>query len=158
MIFVALGNAPLDFSRLAKEIDKITPELGEEVFVQSGHTNYPFQFAKSEKFLDSKRMQALIGEASVVISHGGWGTISECLTKGKRLVAVPRKLGIEHNHPQEELVRALENRNCLIAVYEICKLKGAIEKARSFTPRPLERGNASEIINNFLLNNFQGIN
>ena len=154
MIFVTLGNSPLDFSRLAKEIDKITPELGDEVFVQSGHTNYPFQFTKFEQFVDSKRMKELIIEASLVVSHGGWGTISECLALGKRLVAVPRKVGVEHNHHQDELVRALENRNCLVAVYEISNLKGAIEKACSFKPQPLERGNASEMINNFLLSNF----
>lgn len=155
MIFVTLGNGPLDFSRLAKEIDRITPELGEEMFVQSGHTDYPLQFAKAEKFLDSTKMQALIEEASIVVSHGGWGTISECLDLGKRLVAVPRKQGVEVNHPQEELVKALEKLNCLIAVYEISELKNAIVKARSFTHQSLERGNASKIINNFLLRTFQ---
>jgi hypothetical protein len=73
---------------------------------------------------------------------------------GKKLVAVPRKLGTEHNHPKDELVRVLEKRSCLIAVHEICHLKSAIENARFFTPEPLPRGNASVIINNFLLSNF----
>jgi UDP-N-acetylglucosamine transferase subunit ALG13 len=154
MIFVTFGNGPLDFSRLAKEIDKITPELGESVFVQSGHTEYHFQFAKSEKFLDSKRMQALLAEASVVVSHGGWGTISECLNKNKRLVAVPRRHGSECNHSQDELVGVLENRGCLIAVYQICNLKTAIVRAHNFIPQPLERGNASATINEFLYANF----
>jgi len=88
MIFVTFGNAPLDFTRLAKEIDRITLELNEEVFVQSGYTNFPFKFAKSKHFLDSKRMQEITIKASIVVSHGGWGTIAECLDYGKRLVAV----------------------------------------------------------------------
>lgn len=153
MIFVTIGNAPSDFSRLAKEIDRITPELGEEVFVQNGHTNYRFQFAKSENFLDSERMRTLILEATVIVTHGGWGTISECLDMRKRLVAVPRKLGIEHNHSQDELVKTLEKSDCLVAVYKICRLKSAIKRARHFTPQKLQRGNASQIINNFLQSN-----
>jgi UDP-N-acetylglucosamine transferase subunit ALG13 len=150
MIFVTLGNAPLDFSRLAREIDRITPILNEEIFIQLGHTEYPVQFAMSEKFLDSEKMQEFIAEASIVISHGGWGTISECLEKGKKLIAVPRKLGVEHNHPQEELVHALAQRGCLLAVDDIATLGDVIEEARSFTPRSLVRGNASLLINNFL--------
>lgn len=151
MIFVTFGNGPLDFTRLAQAIDTITPELNEEVFVQNGHTNYPFQFATSESFLDKERMKELIMRSTVVVSHGGWGTISECLEQGKKLVVVPRKFGIEVNHSQDELVRVLEKLNCLIAVYEICNLKDAIEKSSSFTPQPLKRNDASVIINNFLL-------
>lgn len=150
MIFVTIGNAPLDFSRLAKEIDVITPDLGEEVFVQRGNTSYPFQFAKSETFLNSEEMEEFIEKSSLIVSHGGWGTISECLARGKKLVVVPRLLGVEHNHSQEELVRVLEKQKCLIAVYEINNLKGAIEKARTFTPEPLVRGEAAETINVFL--------
>ncbi len=150
MIFVTLGNAPLDFSRLAKEVDRIAPSLKEEVFIQCGHTKYPLKFTKVKKFLNSQEMQSRIDEASIVISHGGWGTISECLDKNKKLIAVPRLLGLEHNHPQKELVNALAIQGCLLAVYEISNLENTIAKARSFTPRPLQRGSASTVINDFL--------
>ena len=156
MIFVTLGNVPLPFNRLAAEIDRIAPELGEKVLVQSGHTKFSFTQAKAKPFLDSNSMQRALREASVVVAQGGWGTIAECLEMDKRIVAVPRQVGTEHNHPQEELVRALEKRGYLLGVYSIEKLHETIQAARTQEFQPLVRGDASGVINGYLEKTFSG--
>lgn len=151
MIFVVFGNVPLPFTRLARVIDEIAPELGEEVFVQSGYTSYTFRNVASVSFLDANDMKQKIKQASIVITHGGWGTISECLEMNKRIVAVPRQIGIEHHHSQYDIVQALEAMGCLQGVYDEEKLLEAIQQARHFKHISIKRGEAGESINSFLL-------
>lgn len=156
MIFVTLGNVPLPFLRLAAEVDRIAPVLGEEVLIQSGHTKFVFANAKAQPFLDSVSMQRALQVASVVVTQGGWGTIAEGLELGKRIVAVPRLVGIEHNHPQGELVHALEKRGYLIGVYQIDNLYEAILEARTHEFKPLVKGDACGVINEYLEKAFSG--
>ncbi len=152
MIFVTFGNVPIPFTRLASKIDELSSELTEEFIVQAGYTNYSFSRAVSTQFLSASEMSVYIDKASVVITHGGYGTISECLKKGKRIVAVPRLAG-EHNHSQEELIRALEVQGFLIGVYNIAELEAAIDRAKSFSVKPVSRNSVSVIINDFIMHN-----
>lgn len=155
MIFFTLGNGPLPFDRLAIKIDEIAPKLNEEVFVQFGHTSYEFKNATAQPFLNAHEMTEKIKHAKIVVSHGGWGTVSECLKLGKRIVAVPRCKGVEVNHSQEELVRTLEHYGYLLGVYTMDKLLETIEKTRHHKFEPIKRGSASRIINNFLFSAFK---
>lgn len=149
MIFVVFGNGPIPFFRLARKIDEIAANLEEEAIIQSGHTKYDFKNLKSRKFFSSNEMSEMIDKASVIISHGGYGTISECLKKGKTVVAVPRFQG-EANHSQEDLVKTLEVEGCIIGVYDINDLEKSIFRAREFKPKPLPKGNVSQVINEFI--------
>jgi len=150
MIFTVFGNGPSPFIRLAIKIDELASKLDEEFIVQYGYTEYPFIHAQARPFYSSNQMARLIDNASLIISHGGYGTISECLKKFKKVVVVPRKKGIEVNHSQEELVRALEAEGYIIGVYDIDDLEEKVSIARYFEPKELKRGNAGEVINEFI--------
>lgn len=149
MIFVVFGNVPLPFIRLAEKIDEIAGKSKEDFFVQSGYTDFSFNNVKMEKFLDHSTMRENLEKAEIVISHGGYGTLSEAAKMGKKVVAVPRLAG-EHNHSQLELVQALEKEGYLLGVYAIDDLEKKITEARNFTPREFRTGNAGEIINKFI--------
>ena len=90
--------------------------------------------------------------ASIVVLQGGWGTISEAIFLKKRIVAIPRRVGQECHHPQEEVVRYLEKLGCLIGCYNTAELPNLIEKARRIEFKTLSRGNAAQYINPFLDN------
>ena len=150
MIFVVFGNVPIPFLRLAKKIDEIACNLSEEVIVQNGYTEYAFKNVISRDFFSSNEMSEMIDKASLIISHGGYGTISECIKKGKKIIAVPRLQG-EHNNSQEELVRALDNEGYLVGVYDINELGEKIQFIYDFVPKTLKRGNASKVINEYIL-------
>jgi len=150
MIFVTLGNVPLPFARLAEAADKLAGETQEEMVMQTGFTVGTYPHAKVRPFLGAEEMADLLTRADIVVAHGGWGTISECLRLGKKVVAVPRIQGIEHNHPQEELVRALDNGGHLIGVYEIEKLPEAVARARTFVGNRLIRGRVPSLIKAFM--------
>lgn len=152
MIFSSFGNAPAQqtFTRMAKAVDELAKIIDEEVIVQKGNTQYDFHYAKTVDFLEHDALQKMLQEASIVILQGGWGTIAEAIGLGKRIVSVPRRVGQECNHPQEEVVRHLEGLGCLIGCYDEQKLPELVEKARAFDPKPLQKGNASGVINAFL--------
>lgn len=155
MIFVTLGNVPHPFIRLAEKVDEIAGKEQEEFLVQYGHTPFTFKHARSVKFLDYSEMQRIMAQATVVVSHGGCGTLFEALKMGKKIVAVPRQER-EHNHSQRELVEALEHEGCLLAVYDIAELEFKIKVAGEFIPKRMLSGNAAKLINDFISKEFPG--
>lgn len=154
MVFVVFGHVPLPFLRLAKEIDALAGKSQEDYIVQAGYTDFPFFHAKCEKFLGHSTMQEHLAKADIVVSHGGYGTLSEAVKMRKKVVSVPRLAG-EHNHSQLELVQALEKEKYLLGVYEIADLKKKIAEARNFVPREFKKGNACDIINEFISKKFR---
>lgn len=149
-IFVTVGNHPMPFDRLLKAVDNIAMEGSDQFFIQCGKTEFVPRYTSSKDFLNAGEMQNQMGNADLVITHGGWGTIEECLTKGKKIIAVPRIMGPEHYHAQDDLVKALEKQGHLIGVYHIDKLKEAIDFSRTFQPKPLMKGSASYEIIRFI--------
>ena len=146
MIFVSFGNPYHSFDRLAIAIDKFAFESGEEVIVQTGHTKFDYKYAVSFDFCLQDEMKDYILRAEILVLQGGWGSISDAIDLGKKLVVVPRINGIEHNHDQEQLVRKLESIGCLLGVYDINTLPSIINNAKEFNFKSLKRGNPTNII------------
>ena len=151
MIFSVFGNAPahMSFDRMAKAVDELAMNSSEEILVQTGHTKYQFKYAKTVRFMEHDELLETIKKSSLVILQGGWGTIAESISLGKIIISIPRRLGQECNHPQEEVVRHLENMGCLIGCYDENQLARLVEQARSFTPKPLPKGSAKEVLTDF---------
>jgi len=145
MIFVTVGTHTQPFDRLVKAADEYAAFTDEEVVIQQGCSTYRCMHAKSFSVCSGQEMAELQARASVVVTQGGWGTMSECIDMGKSVVAVPRIEGQEHIHDQEQAVRKLEELGCVIGVYDIRDLSSAIEKAGAFVPKPLERGNGAQM-------------
>jgi len=139
MIFSGFGNAPahMSFDRMAKVVDEFAKISEEEVLVQTGHTQYEFKYARTVMFMNHDELLATLEKASLVILQGGWGTIAESVGLGKKVISIPRRVGQECNHPQEEVVRHLEEMGCIIGCYDETRLPEMVEKAKTFTPKPL---------------------
>ena len=152
MIFVCFGNVPayLTFMRMAKAVDALAASTDEEVFVQSGNAVYEFRHARAVPFLCHEEMTRKMQESSVVIVHGGWGSISEASDLGCKIVAMPRIKGKEHNHDQWQLVKALEHANVLFCCENEKDLPALVEQARTHQFSPIQYGDASKVINEFI--------
>ncbi len=148
-ILCSLGTHTQDFSRLAKAIDAVAAmRPDDKITVQTGATNYSFQHINNYfDFCPKDRMVELMDEADVLVLQGGWGGIEEAVDKGKHCVVVPRIEGLEHIHNQEQLVRKLESLGCIIGCYDVSNLDDCIEKAKDMLVSPLQKGDATEIIN-----------
>lgn len=136
----------MPFLRMAKAVDDFAANSKEEVVVQTGHTDYDYNYAHAFKFCTKDEMQRYISEASILILQGGWGAISEAMEKHKRIVVIPRHDKTEHIHDQFQLVEKLDSLGCVIAVRDEHRLSEAIEKARTFDFKQIKKGNAEGII------------
>lgn len=151
MIFSGFGNAPdhMSFDRMAEAVDEFAKISEEEVLVQTGHTQYQFKYARTVKFMEHEELLETIKKASLVILQGGWGTIAESVDLGKKVISIPRRVGQECNHPQEEVVRHLEKMGCLIGCYDEKQLPMMVEKSRTFIPKQLPKGSAKKLLTEF---------
>lgn len=152
MIFASFGNAPssMTFHRMAEAINHLAEQTSERIFVQTGNTDFAFKNVETVKFLTHEEMLSKMQDASIVLLQGGWGTISEAISLNKPIVSIPRKVGQECNHPQEEVVKYLEQCGCLLGCYDTTRLLEIIQKARTYHFKPLKRGDASGLINTFI--------
>lgn len=146
MIFASFGNSPQDFLRAAQALDEYAKNNSKKVFVQYGTTNYLFKYADGVDFMEQDELLRKLNVASVVVLQGGWGTISEALELGKKIVAIPRRCPDEVHHDQGDLVRKLESLGCLLGVYDEKELGTKIELARTFEFKPLKKGSAQLVI------------
>lgn len=134
MIVVTVGTHEQQFDRLVGEIDRLAGigALPDEVFCQIGYeTREPsVPHARMVPFGDLSRM---IDEASLVITHGGPGSILPVLSAERPLVLVPRRheFGEHVDNHQVQFCRRIGERRGVPVVEEIIDLGPAIAAAMS---------------------------
>jgi UDP-N-acetylglucosamine transferase subunit ALG13 len=91
MIFVTVGTT-MPFDELLIEADRLAGAsvFGEDVICQGGQSSYRMSYG--EQFIGRPRIDDLIAEASLVISHGG-ATVIQLLIAQKPFVAFPNPRG-----------------------------------------------------------------
>ncbi len=154
MIFVALGTQKFQMNRLIKAVDEIAGQISEEIFVQRGNSDYTPSHCKYEDFLDAEAYDMKISECSLLISHGGVGTIIAGINYHKPVIVVPRRNKYaEHvDDHQRQIAEAFASKGCVLYCDEIEELKGLIDKAKTFDFQPYKRSEDSieETIMNFI--------
>jgi len=143
VIFTTVGTHTVGFDRLLIAVDVLAGQIEEEIVIQFGTSKIPLQHATSYQWLNDYEMNQMINKSSVVISHGGAGSILQILQAGKPLIVAPRLTiyGENHNDHQCELANALEEKGWGITIKEITPdtLKRAISQAMQLnTQRPEE--------------------
>ena len=128
MIFVTVGTHEQQFNRLIKTIDDLCKNkiINEEVFIQTGYSDYEPKYCKCAKLIPYNEMINKIEEARIVITHGGPASFIMPIQKGKIPIVVPRqeKYNEHVNNHQFEFVKAIEERmNNIIPIYDISDLK-----------------------------------
>jgi len=125
MIFVTLGSQKFQFNRLLKTIDELVEQgvIKEEVFAQSGYSDYQPRFYQYKNFLNRDEFAEMEEKADIVITHGGTGAIIGAVKKGKKVIAVPRlaKYGEHVDDHQLQLIAQFKEQNL------ICGLNDCIE-------------------------------
>lgn len=141
MVFVTVGNATQGFERLLRAVDEAAGKgtFGDEpVLMQTGNTaNFRASHCRQEAFIEMLEFESLLNEASLIISHGGAGTLINLLQKGRVPIVMPRRREYaEHvDDHQVELVKALAAQGRVIPVYEERDLEAAVRGHESKTPR-----------------------
>jgi UDP-N-acetylglucosamine transferase subunit ALG13 len=92
LLFVTVGTDHHPFDRLIDWIDGWLADGGADrvaCFVQTGTSKAPGR-AESSPYLGYTEIEAVVGRAITVVSHGGPGSIMLCAYLGKKPIVVPR--------------------------------------------------------------------
>lgn len=156
MILVLLGTQNNSFHRLLEQIDKLIQNkvIQEEVIVQAGYTKYQAKNIKMIDFIPVGEIEKLENKAELIITHGGVGSILQSITKGKKVIAVPRLHQYqEHvNDHQKEIVELFDKKGYIIGIQEVEELEQAIQRSKKFEPKKYRQDNSKmlQIIEDFI--------
>ena len=159
MILVLLGTQNNSFKRLLEEVQKNIDNgnIKEKVIVQKGFTKFESKDMEMYKELPSEKINKLIEQANIVITHGGVGSIISSITRGKKVIAVPRlKKYKEHvNDHQLDIINSFNDNGYIIGIHCVEELGEVLTKIKSFVPKKYiqNTGKVINIIENFIDNN-----
>lgn len=130
MIFVTVGTHEQQFNRLIKEVDRLKKEklIKDDVFIQTGYSDYIPKYCDYKKFLSYDEMEKYINIADTIICHGGPATFMNALSKGKHTIIVPRlKKYNEHvNDHQLDFLKKISKYHNISFLLSIDKLNSEI--------------------------------
>ena len=156
MILVMLGTQNNSFHRLLEEIDNLIEKgiIKEDVVVQAGYTKYESKNMKIFGLVSLEELDKLIEKADLIITHGGVGSITSSLKKGKKVIAIPRLHEYhEHvNNHQKEIVETFNKKGYIIGIQDVKELEEALNKAKNFEPKKYYSNNKKmlKIIEDFI--------
>jgi UDP-N-acetylglucosamine transferase subunit ALG13 len=127
LLLVLLGTDIHPFDRLVTWVQRWLADSGAAAprcFVQYGSSAAPESPAHDE-------LQRLVGEASVVVCHGGPATIAECRQAGRLPIVVPRDPALgEHVDGHQQRFARMFGRSGLVRLAETeGELRAALDRA-----------------------------
>jgi UDP-N-acetylglucosamine transferase subunit ALG13 len=129
-VFVAVGTS--HFDSLVERMDALAPKLPGKVVMQIGIGAVEPKNAAFFRFAPT--LHEYIAGASVVVSHGGFGIMTEALAEGKRVVGVENR-DMYDNH-QVELLRKFSEEGYITWCRDLSTLEESIHEAARSNPRP----------------------
>ncbi len=139
MIFVTLGTQDKTFPRLLKAIEKNIKNgtIKDEIFVQSGSTEYKSKYMNIKQFVDRDEFKKLLLDSDLIITHGGVGTILESLRNGKKVIGCARleKYGEHVNNHQVQLLERFGEAGYIIYAEDLEKFGDYYKKVKDFKPK-----------------------
>ena len=108
-------------------MDRTAGELGEQVVMQIGSTNYEPKNCDYFRFIPRNDIEELYARARLVVCHAGSGSILTVLKQKKPFVLVPRmkRYGEVFDDHQIEIAREMERRGVTV-VYDMSNLESAV--------------------------------
>lgn len=154
MIVVTVGTHTQSFNRLFEEIDKLTAgkKFKERVVAQIGNSTYEPKNIEWFRFTTPSKLRKLLRKASIVITHGGAGSVLMALDSNKPVIMVPRlkKFSESVDDHQLQLTRKLEEDRKILGVYKIGDLRSSIKKAKKSKRPKSRKSDLSATIGNFI--------
>jgi UDP-N-acetylglucosamine transferase subunit ALG13 len=120
VIIVTVGMQ-LGFDRLIAAMDALAPTLGMPVIAQTGKGTYHPQHMEARARIAPAEFEMLVGEAQLIVSHAGIGTVLTAARCRKPIVLLPRRADLQEHRNDHQLatVRKLDGRpGILVAMDE----------------------------------------
>ena len=156
MIFVTLGTQDKSFTRLLEAIDREIDNgtIKEKVIVQAGLTKYKSKNMEIFDLVPADKFEKYIDKASLIITHGGAGSILTAIKHGKKVIAAARlaKYKEHTNDHQKQIVKEFSKDGYILELRDFNKLGKLIEKSKTFIPKKFESNtkNMISLIENYI--------
>lgn len=135
MIFVTLGSQKFQFNRLLIAVDDLIEKgtIKEEVFAQTGYSDYKPRNYRFKQFLDRVEFSDYEAKSEIVITHGGTGAIIGAVKKGKKVIAVPRlaRYGEHVDDHQFQIIAQFKNQNLVCGLDDCSELSEALNYVKT---------------------------
>jgi UDP-N-acetylglucosamine transferase subunit ALG13 len=129
VIFATVGTHEDPFDRLLGALDGLGDEFlpaDEEIVVQSGYCTLRPARVRAERLIAFSRVQALMAEARIVITHGGPASIMQALAHGKVPIVVPRQARFGEHVDDHQVRFAARIADRVLVVLDIAELGPAV--------------------------------
>ena len=148
MILVAVGTT--DFDALLRTMDELSSSLPENMIMQIGRGQYTPKHCEYFRFAPS--LSPYYERASLVVSHGGLGIVTEVMTHRLPLVSVEDPA--QPDRHQRQILGVWEQEGHLIWCKDLEELPQAIDRAMTqrFEPYVPPETQIHTIITEFLEN------
>lgn len=137
LLFATVG-ATLPFNRLVDTVAELKArgEIPEDVIIQTGIGGHSPAGVETVETLPFERIQELLHDASIVICHGGTGSLITALREGCGVIAMPRLMekGEHYDNHQEEITSAFAARGLIAVANTPDELSEALKTVRARTP------------------------
>lgn len=134
LLFATVG-ATLPFDRLVRSVAELQNEgvIREDVILQVGVGGLRPPGVEAHDTLGFDRVQEILAKASVVVCHGGTGSLITALRQGCHVIAMPRlsKLGEHYDDHQSEITEAFAARGLIQVAHSTAELRAAIVAAQA---------------------------
>lgn len=130
MIFATVGTQ-LPFPRLFSALDKLAPDLGEEIIAQTGPNAGTWSNLELCEKLAPSDFEQLFSSARIVVAHAGVGSILSAKRHQRPLVILPRryKLGEHRNDHQLATARQVEKLPGIYVAWEVDNLASLLKSS-----------------------------
>lgn len=139
MIFIICGTQKFQFDRLVKSLDEQAGQglIHDSLFAQIGGCTYEPKNYPFVRFMDDTEFKKSIGEADLIITHSGTGSIINSIKRGKKVIVVPRLEEYEEHvsDHQVQIAEQFANSDLVRMCMDVSTLPQMIEEMESFTPR-----------------------
>jgi len=129
LIFATVG-ATLPFDRMVASVAQLKNEgaISERVVIQTGVGGLVPEGLEVHETLPFGQIESLLKKATVVICHGGTGSIITALREGCHVIAVPRLSELEEHYDdhQSEITDAFERRGLIMVARSTEELRDAL--------------------------------
>ena len=151
MILVTLGTQDKSFERLLKALDKAVKKgkIKEKIMVQAGCTKYKSKNMEIFDLTSPEELDELVRKCSLLITHGGVGSILNGIKYNKPIIAAARLSEYkEHtNDHQKQIIKEFVKSGYILELEDFDNLDKLIKQAKKFKPKEF-KSNTNKFIEN----------
>lgn len=151
MILVTLGTQDKSFERLLKALDKAVKKgkIKEKIMVQAGCTKYKSKNMEIFDLTSPEELDKLVKKCSLLITHGGVGSILTGIKYNKPIIAAARLSEYrEHtNNHQKQIIKEFVKSGYILELEDFDNLDKLIKQAKKFKPKEF-KSNTNKFIKN----------